>query len=105
VRNGDLLRLSSLGPGTFFWLALLNLTFIESASAQTPVGPDVSTSAPAATQPLSAQSLEDWRALIATVPPPTEGCFAASYPSTEWHEVPCTTVPSRPYQSAGPESR
>ena len=96
MHNGDLLRLSSLGPSKFFWLALLSLTFLESASAQTPVDLDVSTSAPAP----SAQSLEDWRALMARVPPPSKGCFAASYPSTEWHQVACGSAPSRRYQSA-----
>jgi len=98
MRNGDLL--------TFLWFALLSLTFIDSAPAQTYVGrPDASTSAPTAPVSPPAQSLEDWRAHMATVPSPGKGCFAASYPSTEWHEVPCGIAPHRRYQSAAPANR
>ncbi len=54
------------------------------------------TSPPATTQPPSAKSLEDWRASMARVPLPKKGCFTSSYPSTEWQEVPCTTLPAVP---------
>ena len=40
---------------------------------------------------------EAWRKSMARVPLPKKGCFKASYPSTEWHEVTCTTAPVRPY--------
>ena len=33
---------------------------------------------------------------MAQTPAPRKGCFTSSYPSTEWREVPCTTVPLRP---------
>jgi hypothetical protein len=39
-----------------------------------------------ATKPPSAQSREAWRAEMSR---PKKGCFTASYPSTEWQEVPC----------------
>ena len=54
--------------------------------------------AQAPTQPPPAQSgsLEAWRASMSRAPLPRKGCFKASYPSTEWQEVPCTTPPSYP---------
>jgi hypothetical protein len=48
-------------------------------------------------QPPSAQSLEAWRKSMVATPRPTTGCFTASYPDTQWREVPCTTPPDRPY--------
>jgi hypothetical protein len=54
------------------------------ATAQTP--------APSAAPHLSAEELakrKAWRATIARTPAPQKGCFAASYPKTEWQEVPC----------------
>lgn len=84
---------------TFFWFALLTLAFIDSAPAQTSLGrPAASTSSQTAPVSPPAQSLEDWRTHMATVPPPSKGCFAVSYPSTEWHEVPCGPAPHRRYQ-------
>ena len=38
-----------------------------------------------------------WGAAIARVPVPREGCFKASYPSTEWRPVACKAAPARPY--------
>jgi len=37
---------------------------------------------------------------MAHTPVPKEGCFASTYPSTGWQEVPCTTAPSLPYPPA-----
>jgi hypothetical protein len=34
-------------------------------------------------------------------PLPKEGCFEASYPSTDWQEVPCATPPSYPLGRTG----
>lgn len=34
---------------------------------------------------------------IAKVPPPKKGCFEATYPNREWHEVPCKPAPPYPY--------
>jgi len=59
-----------------------------------------STPPPAAAPPPSAKALHDWRRGMARVPAPRQGCFTSSYPSTEWHEVPCTTAPQRPYPPA-----
>src|SRR2546425_7179839 len=36
---------------------------------------------------------EAWRKSMARHPLPKKGCFTASYPSTEWKEVPCSTAP------------
>ena len=37
----------------------------------------------------TAQSREAWGRAMAKRPMPKNGCFTASYPSTEWQEVPC----------------
>jgi hypothetical protein len=54
------------------------------ATAQTP--------APSAAPQPSAEEAakrKAWRATIARTPAPQKGCFTASYPKTEWQEVPC----------------
>ncbi|MGO9605684.1 MAG: hypothetical protein ACLQAT_20250 [Candidatus Binataceae bacterium] len=51
------------------------------------------------TQPLQAQ-LKAWRASMLRTPKPSKGCFKATYPNTQWQEVPCTTAPQRPYPPA-----
>jgi hypothetical protein len=51
----------------------------------------------ASAQPPSAADLEAWRKSMVATPRPTTGCFTASYPDTQWREVPCTTPPDRPY--------
>jgi len=51
----------------------------------------------ASAQPPSAADLEAWRKSMVATPRPTTGCFTASYPDTQWQEVPCTTPPDRPY--------
>ena len=61
---------------------------------------------PAATAPPAAGqehpgNFDDWRTLMVLKPAPKTGCFTASYPSTDWREVPCTTAPARPYPPAG----
>lgn len=38
---------------------------------------------------------ENWRASIAHITPPAEGCFRASYPNLEWEDVECVTVKPR----------
>ena len=42
-----------------------------------------------------------WRASMSRVPLPKNGCFKASYPSTDWREVPCATPPSYPLGRTG----
>ena len=48
--------------------------------------------------PVPAQpgSREAWHEFMVRTPLPGKGCFKASYPSTDWQEVPCTTPPSFP---------
>jgi hypothetical protein len=50
-------------------------------------------------QPLQAQ-MKAWRASMLRTPKPKKGCFKATYPNTQWEEVPCTTAPQRPYPPA-----
>ena len=59
----------------------------------------------AATRPPQAQSREAWRAELSRHPLPKKGCFNATYPSTEWHEVPCGPPSRHPNPPAkGPRS-
>ena len=53
--------------------------------------------AAAAAPSADAQLRAAWRGAIARIPVPEEGCFKASYPSTEWTKVECITAPARPY--------
>jgi hypothetical protein len=56
------------------------------------------TAAHAASAPSAVERLQEaWGAAIARTPVPRQGCFHASYPSTVWKPVVCTTAPSRPY--------
>src|SRR5262249_44817876 len=85
---------ASLLSGPFLpFAALAQIGTPPSESTPAPTAP------PVATQP-SAKSLEDWRAAIARVPLPKEGCFKSSDPSTQWQEVPWRTAPLRPYPPA-----
>jgi hypothetical protein len=54
--------------------------------------------APPAVSREDKRKFEAWRQSMARVPMPKKGCFKTSYPSTEWHEVTCTTAPDRSYQ-------
>lgn len=40
---------------------------------------------------------EEWDKAIVRGPQGKKGCFKATYPSLEWHEVTCTTAPNRRY--------
>ena len=53
--------------------------------------------------PVPAQpgSREAWHESMVRTPLPGKGCFKASYPSTDWQEVPCTTPPSYPLGRTG----
>jgi len=51
----------------------------------------------AATRQPTAVELESWRKTILHTPRPKEGCFTATYPETEWREVPCKTPPHKLY--------
>jgi Abnormal spindle-like microcephaly-assoc'd, ASPM-SPD-2-Hydin len=43
----------------------------------------------------SQPELEVWRKTILKTPRPTNGCFVASYPDTQWREVSCTAPPHK----------
>ena len=84
-----------------FSLPFLIVAFTVLAFAQTPG--DQPPAPPASVQPdqaPSAQVLKDWSAGMVHTPKPGQGCFSASYPNTEWQQVPCTTAPERPYPPA-----
>jgi hypothetical protein len=48
-----------------------------------------------------AQARETWRGTMHEISAPGEGCFHASYPSTQWEEVKCAAAPG--YRSALPK--
>src|SRR5580658_289013 len=55
-------------------------------------------------QPSPGQPLgqEIWRNSMSRTPLPKHGCFHASYPSTEWIEVPCVAAPAQHRPARGP---
>ena len=61
--------------------------------------PAPAAAAPAEIRPAPAE-LKAWRKSMAKVPVPKKGCFTATYPKTEWQQVPCVTPPNRPYPPA-----
>jgi len=46
---------------------------------------------------VEARARETWRETMVHTSVPAEGCFYASYPTTAWTKVGCTTAPNRPY--------
>jgi len=44
----------------------------------------------------NSMSVENWKQVTRANPPPTAGCFAKSYPSNVWTQVPCYTSTPRP---------
>ena len=58
-------------------------------------------SAPAAKDP----RIEEWHKVIAHTPPPKDGCFRTSYPSTTWIEVPCDPPPASPVSTQPPRAK
>ncbi|MGA2352440.1 MAG: Ig-like domain-containing protein [Terracidiphilus sp.] len=51
-------------------------------------------------QPVKSEIREAWRKSMVNIPLPKKGCFTASYPSTGWQEVPCSTAKPFPPQPA-----
>jgi hypothetical protein len=49
------------------------------------------------------QAREAWRGIMHETSAPSEGCFHASYPSTQWQEVECAEAPG--YRSALPKAK
>jgi len=84
-------------------IVLTGLVASNSYSAQTDGtdGTQKSSSAEskAATEQLSPEEVhrrEAWRDFMRVTPKPKTGCFTATYPTTEWQEVPCITPPPIP---------
>src|ERR1700733_4277719 len=50
-----------------------------------------------------AQARDTWRGIMHETSAPSEGCFHASYPSTQWQEVECAAAPG--YRSALPRGK
>jgi uncharacterized repeat protein (TIGR01451 family) len=44
---------------------------------------------------------EEWQKSMSQIPVPKKGCFSSSYPSLEWHEVPCGQPSKYPNPPAG----
>jgi hypothetical protein len=80
------------------------------ASAQQPKEPAAAapssrpTAQPKALSPEELQKRKEWQRSISQIPTPKQGCFNSSYPSLEWHEVPCgqpSNFPNPP--ASGPQ--
>lgn len=54
-------------------------------------------SPPSKPPPTNVEQQRQFQKDIAKVPPPKKGCFEATYPNREWHEVPCKPAPPYPY--------
>jgi hypothetical protein len=52
------------------------------------------------TSPTAVKARKEWRKTMHHTPAPREGCFHASYPSTQWQTVQCAPAPG--YRSARP---
>lgn len=106
ARLGSKLKVSGSAVVSLFVASLCGLW---SCARSAPLVMQVDTrSAPAtANQPASGASTEPpharienreaWRAYMSKHPSPNKGCFKASYPSTQWQEVPCGPAPTRRY--------
>jgi hypothetical protein len=95
-------RLATAGVKSCALFAALALGIASSGAAATPIPqqaqdrPENQQQATATRQP-TAVELESWRKAIIKTPRPKKACFTATYPATEWQEVPCKTPPHRPY--------
>ena len=103
---------SSRGRGTkaFGLLVVAGLVsgFLSvTASAQQPKKPAAAapssqpTAQPQALSPEERQKRQEWQRSMSQSPMPKKGCFNSSYPSLEWHEVPCGQPPKFPNPPAG----
>jgi uncharacterized repeat protein (TIGR01451 family) len=104
---------SSRGRGTkaFGLLAAAGLVsglLSVTASAQQPKAPAAAapSSQPAAQaqalSPEERQKREEWQRSMSQISIPKKGCFSSSYPSLEWHEVPCGQPSKFPNPASGP---
>jgi hypothetical protein len=70
--------------------------FLSNAAVAAP--PEVPASKQPAMSREEQRQFDAWRKSMARIPLPKKGCFTASYPGKEWHEVPCIAAPPpRPY--------
>jgi hypothetical protein len=79
-----------------YWTLLLALAFAGPSFAQAPSTTDTTDAAPDAAD-AEAQAHEAWNETIISTDVPEEGCFHASYPSTQWIRVACGVAPNIPY--------
>jgi hypothetical protein len=77
-------------PGVVLVASILGGLFLSGAtSLQLMAQAAPQNTSPSPEADAQAAKREAWRKAMARVPMPKNGCFDASYPSTEWHEVPC----------------
>jgi len=90
---------ASLLCGLFFCCAT-SPTIMAQASKQPEPAPAAQNASPSqeTTQPSAAEAAhrKAWRKSMVRLRLPKKGCFTASYPSTEWKEVPCSIRPAHP---------
>lgn len=83
-------------------MVLLSSATLLMASALTP-HTATAQNAPPTGQQYEEQLHAAWRQTMHQTPAPQEGCYHASFPSTEWEKVDCAAPPA--YQSARPNLR
>lgn len=76
---------------------LLHLAMVAGAVSLIPLTSAAQTS-DAVVAPIEAQARASWRDTMHAIKAPSEGCFHASYPSTQWEQVVCEEAPG--YRSA-----
>jgi hypothetical protein len=97
---------SSRGHGTkalglLLAVGLVSAFLSATAAAQQPKPPSQPTDQPQVLSPEERQKREEWQRAISQVPMPKKGCFNSTYPSLEWHEVPCGQPSKFPNPPAG----
>jgi hypothetical protein len=101
-------RIGSKPFGVLVAAGLVSGFLCNTASAQQPTAPAATApSSPSAVEPhlLGPEERlkrEEWQKSILRIPQPKKGCFKSSYPSLEWHEVPCGPPPRFRYQGRAP---
>jgi hypothetical protein len=81
------------------------LAACSSSNEGTPAGPSETSAATvlaSASKSAKDPRVEAWKGVISKTPPPGDGCFHASYPSTTWTEVECDPPPSGHASTAHP---
>jgi len=87
------------GAGIIFVASLLCGLFLSSAASLLLVAQaSAQATTKAADEQAPPEKWEAWRKSMVRRPLPKNGCFKASYPSTEWQEVSCVTPPPYPFR-------